>query len=222
MPESFLEEHTCVGCGARYRELENMGRLCCRVHPGLVSLCVDDGRYYYDCCGRAAGTGETQGCLRCDHMEARVSRTSDTGVKHDELADWGLCVVPQALFRYGMLRPLNECIVHQDSGGGGNSKTVIKYRLPFDAVDRECDLKEQHDLLRQSVADVPLYTTLYAQGNARVSHLAMMDMINNGWKETLDKSKIGGDDADDDKRVGAISDLDRYIIPFVVIRRIAV
>ena len=54
----------CTSAGVLYREIENVGRLQCRFHPGALR----NGRYA--CCAYAPGNPadvRSLGCTRCDH-----------------------------------------------------------------------------------------------------------------------------------------------------------
>ncbi len=224
VPPSYLEQHRCVNCHKEYRDLENTGRLRCRMHPGLVSL-EADGLYHYQCCGAVSGRGVV-GCVRADHMEARTTVTQDQQARLDELADWGTCVVPTALFQYGVQRPLSECLLGHDSGEPCNTDKgaeILHYRFLFDSVEKEarqCDISEQRRLLRETVPTVPLLASLYCQSNKQESRRAMMEEIDEGWRETLDKA--GGGDMKGDAStttLSRINEQDRLIVPFVVIGR---
>jgi len=55
----------CTDAGVFYKEVDNVGRLQCRFHPGRVG---DDGRYL--CCTKLAGDRRERawrGCTPCDH-----------------------------------------------------------------------------------------------------------------------------------------------------------
>lgn len=52
----------CSRCGWRYRELFNLGTLCCSQHPGRFVA------EKYTCCGRER---DSEGCQRVDHTCTR-------------------------------------------------------------------------------------------------------------------------------------------------------
>lgn len=215
IPESYRRARRCLHCGDEYRELDNIGRLCCLLHPGILRLDSVGTRYVYSCCSVAY---PHRGCCRADHMDcALVGRTE--AERHTEIAEFAIKVVPTVLFQYGHTRPLNESmlyngVTHEWTPDG--ARPAVYYRLPFDAPTDErrlVILEEEHRGLCGAVADSPLLHKLYATDDKGSAQADLMDDINNGWRETLDKPRST-------MAAGEIDATPEYIIPFVVICRV--
>src|ERR1700761_9054839 len=73
--EKYTVTRRCINCNTEYKEMNNIGKLLCRVHPGL-KLCDNDNNNYYSCCGLYCNefincnilSSEALGCLYIDHM----------------------------------------------------------------------------------------------------------------------------------------------------------
>lgn len=208
LSEAYTRINKCVLCGESYCELHNMGRLCCRVHPGLLSL-DQRGQYSYSCCGAISGA---QGCLRADHMQ-HMPASSDEARRHDDLAEFAVTTVPNVLFEHGVTRPLNETVLYQQDQK--QTRYTVCYTLPFATVNRAVD--EIVRDLSASVAESPLLMSLYSSDDSGGKHQALLTDINKYWRETLDepKKQRAGDGSSDH-----ITGTTRYIIPFTVICRI--
>lgn len=208
LSDAYTRVNKCVLCGESYCELHNIGRLCCRVHPGLLSL-DQRGQYSYSCCGAISGA---RGCLRTDHMQ-HMPASSDETKRHDDLAEFAVTTVPNVLFEHGVTRPLNETVLYQQAGQNQSSDTV-RHKLPFATVDRSVD--EIVRDLSASVPQSPLLMSLYSSDDSGGKHQALLTDINKYWRETLDEPKK--------QRAGSegshITGTTRYIIPFTVICRI--
>ncbi len=66
--EAYNDRRTCKSCGRDYVDIDNVGRLACAYHPGVLDVVVDN-RGVYQCCGGRRGS---HGCLPCDHNDAEV------------------------------------------------------------------------------------------------------------------------------------------------------
>ena len=61
--DSLKLERKCVTCGVEYQDINNMGQLQCRWHPGAL-LKFDEGKEW-SCCN---ADKKALGCCKCDHI----------------------------------------------------------------------------------------------------------------------------------------------------------
>ena len=103
----YLVERHCILCRGKYTELENLGRLGCRIHPGL-RLCDKEGREFFSCCGfyvdASCGGNATwlamKGCVAVDHIDDTVKLdTSDLDLRLDAIKAFALIALPTSIFR---------------------------------------------------------------------------------------------------------------------------
>lgn len=227
LSDQYTRVRHCALCGEAYKELHNMGRLCCRLHTGV--LCMGHrGDYIYSCCRQTSGS---VGCVRTDHMDS-MPDTGDEQQRHQELKSFAIKVIPTILFEYGISRPLNECILlHQQQRHTGaeavalankNSGVAVRYTLPATGQTVQHYIGDMMRALSASVAVEPLLTHIYGRDEQGASYKKLLSEINDRWPETCVKQEDGpttlhrmGDAAND-----TISPESLYIIPFVVICRI--
>lgn len=72
IPPHFRSYQKCIHCLGEFLELDNIGRLNCRFHPGVLVKSLplheqEEPRYVYSCCG-VDHMEKTIGCLLCDHI----------------------------------------------------------------------------------------------------------------------------------------------------------
>lgn len=80
IPPYFKAYQRCIHCFGQFIELDNIGRLNCCFHPGVIiksfnGVSHHDTRYFHSCCGVDANR-KTMGCLRCDHISEQNSQIS--------------------------------------------------------------------------------------------------------------------------------------------------
>jgi hypothetical protein len=223
LSEDYTAVRCCALCGADYKELHNLGRLCCRVHPGVLRL---DQHYAYSCCRREWGS---RGCVRCDHVETELPASEDE--RHAELERMAIKAVPTVLYEYGVTRPLNEAVLwHQQRRLGNGSEagafldevggTVVQCALPF-GVRLEHSVGVMARALSDSIVDSPLLSHVYGRDEQGAEHRRMLDRINQRWPENCAKQEDGPPQVND-SRSGVISRASLHIIPFVVLCRLKV
>jgi hypothetical protein len=113
----------CLNCTATpvfYRELDNVGRLACRYHPGRL---VDGA---YSCCGHryvdgSDGRALARGCVACDHSMplTEVERNARHGTPYG-LLRWHRDNIKTRLPLYASSEymPLQECVIASNEAGG--------------------------------------------------------------------------------------------------------
>jgi hypothetical protein len=131
--EKYTILHTCVNCKQKFRESENMGRLLCSMHPGLL-LSDSTRRHYYSCCGLELESplhcADTLGCLALDHVstaeeataEALLSTTS-LQVRLDALCKFAVCILPAVLLQHGITRPVNSSFLYDSTSSSSSSSS---------------------------------------------------------------------------------------------------
>lgn len=225
LDEEYIRVRHCALCGEDYKALHNLGRLCCRVHPGV--LCIGNrGHYVYSCCSRG---DDSPGCVRCDHIDT-MPATDDEATRHADLVELlGIRVVPVVLFQYGVTRPLTEAVLARSSGGGDDD-VRIGYTLPFESLAPTAapqTLGEMARTLSATVPQSPLLTQLYGTDDRSAERRALMQSINDRWPETCAKQEdgpvINGRGGGGGGASSGNSDISapvQYIVPFLVICRI--
>ena len=95
LPKDYTRERCCVLCGTSYVEGDHVGRLACRVHPGVR---VTESHPYsrYSCCGR---TSDEAGCVAIDHIDFQLSR-SCIELRLHQLQQFAVKTWPAVLRRY--------------------------------------------------------------------------------------------------------------------------
>ena len=131
--ERYRETRLCGNCGQSFREMDNIGRLLCCVHPGLW-LCDERGHHYYSCCGlwcrpsdiNRMHPSDLQGCLRLDHMatdtdtacvekeEDQVGPLSENSITERlcKLRQFAVITLPAVLLRHGLAVPRPESVLY--------------------------------------------------------------------------------------------------------------
>ena len=79
VPNEYVLPRLCTLCVSVYQEKLNIGRLNCRLHPG-IRMCDREGRIFYSCCGLyrdAHDDGrvtahDIRGCLAIDHTDVAL------------------------------------------------------------------------------------------------------------------------------------------------------
>lgn len=245
LDNEYTRVRQCCLCGEEYRELQNMGRLCCRVHPGMPRL-NQYGQYSYSCCGRGCYESDpiSQGCLRCDHMDRQpCTQPGHEDTRCADLAAFYVRAIPSVLFNYGMTRPLNEAVLaRQPAGTTPDDARPIKYTMPFCIVNNEGNTTTNGTPLTMgsvarnlsaAVDSSPLMTHVYGIDDQGAEYRKMMQEINDRWPDTCIKkedkpseSATGGGGGGSSSTVidtaSKISPSVPYIIPFVVICRIKI
>lgn len=133
--DKYMEIKQCINCKLTYREIDNIGRLLCSIHPGL-RLCDDNNRVYYSCCGLCFSdenncrilSSEALGCLNMDHMCIDDNITGNDSLTNnnivyrlEEIKAFSYKVIPTGLFKYGIAKPLVKSIIYELT-----DKTVLR------------------------------------------------------------------------------------------------
>lgn len=229
---SYTRQRQCCHCGESYVEMQNLGRLGCRLHPGVADL-DRYGQYVYSCCGRDA-EDERGGCLRSDHMD-QMPPTDDGEARHASLIGGNkfVSVIPTVLFEYGVMRPLNETILARHDGRPVDRDIEVRYRLPFNSAHQPLPrytLGEMVRTLSGQVTSNRLLSHIYGIDDRGAEHRNLMRYINDRWPESCLKKE----DKPSNTAISTTADVEmhsdgvteitpptQYIIPFVVISRLA-
>lgn len=95
LPRDYTRDRRCVLCGVQYVEGDHVGRLACRVHPG-VRVTVSRPTSHYSCCGRQS---DGAGCVAVDHMDTQLSRGC-LELRLKQLQQFAVKTWPAVLRRY--------------------------------------------------------------------------------------------------------------------------
>lgn len=129
LPDEWSRVRECVECGAWYRECDQVGRLACRVHPGV--LLFRDARPYFSCCGRE---NTSVGCLSIDHTTLRFAR-HPIERRLTEIQSFVTLTLPRVyLQRHYIVTPRDQTIVFTSPSNRSRQQTSV--RLTFDALAR--------------------------------------------------------------------------------------
>src|SRR5277367_5149703 len=99
----------CIHCDALYLERNNIGRLLCRIHPGIKLYDKDKDNYYFSCCGLYYEDYENEvmhynynglGCVKIDHISVELNK-SDIVVRLSEIKSFSTLIIPSFLFSFG-------------------------------------------------------------------------------------------------------------------------
>lgn len=148
----YLTERLCVLCRCKYTELNNIGRLLCRIHPG-IRLCDHDGREFFSCCGfyvdqYGFGTPTRlamRGCVAIDHMDDSFSLDNvDLDLKLREIKTFSIICLPSSVLEtvHRIFPPLPYTMVVDFRGVGMPRETLLTHHL---AVFNE--IRQNHNLL---------------------------------------------------------------------------
>lgn len=237
IPLEYLEELVCAECGMKYRVYENLGRLCCRIHPGLPQYDTRRGTSFFSCCGNVY---DSRGCVRSDHREEALLRES-----HEEricdIERGSTMVVPFIVFQYGILPPLYECILYDSVRGNNDSLEPVKYNISLSRSDKTLVLDGEIDIARKSsdldreARKIPLLVKHYY---SEVSGLSFQgvdgeedgegSVLDRGWKSTLNIDESGGGGGGGggmtkEDEMGTEDHADyQSIVPFIIISRVSI
>lgn len=122
LPEYLRKEQPCRQCGANFKESENIGRLLCRIHPGIRLIPKGRGSIdaFYSCCGQfVSNGGRERGCLQWDHHCEKFSE-SDGNIRLSQIQEAASIIVPHIFMRF-ITPPLQINRVY-DTNINGTSK----------------------------------------------------------------------------------------------------
>lgn len=138
MDPKFYEPVNCARCAREYREIDNLGRFQCAMHPaeynfGNCSLPISKriySRYHWLCCGRSQDTEDPHyegmrpiGCRPSDHMMF-VGRYSLTEPEDEEAPFFPLLeAVPLDVLEFAKHKPKQASIVCTIRSGEDQAKT---------------------------------------------------------------------------------------------------
>ena len=211
IPPELNESTKCLHCARLFREIDNFGRLACRLHPGVVQ---NDS--LYSCCKRPI---YTSGCLRSDHISTKESLSiGNEYERHTALQNYSVIVIPSDYFYYGINPPLQETILWRSNGSG--KTRLVKFVMPFNkTLVEEFDTENEKRELQKKYKKLPLLAHHYKKINSDVSQKKRM--ANAGWRNDIspnanDDYSSSDDEGDEEKDLEKLSKID---IPFVIIRR---
>lgn len=125
--EKYRHLRVCLLCRLTFKEIENIGRLRCRIHPGLKLYDKQSNREFYSCCGLYLDdciSGKvTQpymaGCVTIDHMASDVCSLSKTNLESrlNAIKAFALIVVPREILSVKNLIPPERRTILVDFNG---------------------------------------------------------------------------------------------------------
>lgn len=163
--QKYVEPRQCIQCKTIYKEINNIGHLCCRIHPGL-RLCDSQGREFFSCCGLyidAFIEGKVTsrallGCVAIDHMDETAVKTGNSQLSVTNLDDrlndikhFSIIGVPISILNsvHHVLPPLSSTILFDFDGITGllpSSPLVENHITAFTQTRRNHEyLKVFHD-----------------------------------------------------------------------------
>lgn len=215
VPDDYIEERKCFYCGALYREVDNIGRLRCRIHPGIVQYDARSGYSYYSCCKRRDYplSGGVGGCVKSDHQHEEFT-DDDQEQRHREMEDVAILTLPTTLFQYGVSPSGGDTVIY-NSGGGGKKKTIT-HRLPLGGDGGtviEIDIEKRKHALNQFIKHSPSLSQLCATRGMGEESANLREVLDLGWRNTLEEEEGDGDNE------GENGEETKCIVPFVIICR---
>lgn len=157
--DKYLAIRKCIQCKLHYNEIDNIGRLQCRIHPGL-RLCDHEKRDFYSCCGiytDAYTNGhitamDMAGCVTIDHMDetflpngAKELTKNQLNARLCQIKAFSVAVVPKEMIRLcNVIQPSRSTILFNYNGGFD--------RLPLSpTIEHNLDIfretRQNHELL---------------------------------------------------------------------------
>lgn len=202
IPDEYLEIRECVYCGTSYKECENIGRLGCRIHTGIIKHDIHTNSFLYNCCRRPYDAG---GCVRSDHMDNELPQEEyEEEDKQKELEEWAILYLPTIFLQYGVDLPLSSTIIYQST----LYKKQVIYSIPVGGNKTKEGIIEPdkvRKLMIKQKKESPFLSTIYAEKNdCGIDREA----LNMGWKDTLN-DKLEDDEEGEGKD-----------IPYIIICRV--
>lgn len=226
VPERFYRDNECHHCSTLYKERDNLGQLCCRLHPGIIQL--KHGQQFYTCCNRPINS---PGCLRSDHISQKIPLSfSNQEERHTTLTNLSTELTPTDYYRFGIRPPLTQNILfHRRKGTSPlSSIAMVHFKMPFSTErKKEFLLEKEYISLRKSFRKHPLlvyYKRSLENGkmNGGNDGKGRRARIERGWRGSLWEEAVASDDDEDDDEANALNDSTNYKkidIPFVIIKR---
>jgi hypothetical protein len=112
IPDDYTKTRQCLQCGRQYREIDNIGRYACRLHPGIAVLDVMKNGYYYTCCQKHIDS--SNGCVRADHMDYELP-VNCLETRHDAISSECIYAIPIIYFLYGIRQPVKQSVLYHSS-----------------------------------------------------------------------------------------------------------
>lgn len=141
LPEEYIFPRHCSLCNTWYKEKQNIGRLLCRIHPGL-KLCDERGKIYYSCCGfyyddfanNSVMSIDALGCMPIDHTDISFDDTNLVS-RLNEIKSFIIVTIPIILWDMGVERPLSHRLLYSSNTNDSTSAPPITYHLDvFDQI----------------------------------------------------------------------------------------
>ena len=136
LPLDLTSAKKCVQCGTIYVELDNIGRLQCRVHPGVRLENAGSGQYYYSCCDRL---DSQYGCTQIDHT-TEVFTTQSEEMRLNQIQQFSIMILPCILHPYLYQIPMRDRILYElppDFKLTRNPTDLLQLSLPVLQVAHE-------------------------------------------------------------------------------------
>jgi hypothetical protein len=217
VPTEYTEPRLCVLCGTNYKECENVGRLKCRIHTGVITHNLEANAFLYTCCLRPY---DYVGCSKSDHMEEDVlgggggSDDDDQESRSRDLEEWAILILPSILIQYGVDRPLFSTILYE--GGGGGDYHDITYELPM-GIEGIMDAAK----IRQTLGKMRKESTFLSFVYKEKGGDDFDNDLDKGWRNTMnDDDGINGDGDTFGITASETITTKTTNIPFLIVNRI--
>jgi len=231
--EEYRRPERCVHCGEVYLEAENIGRLQCRLHTGVREYDLASRTYAYSCCGHRVANAfleppqAVHGCVEADHCAEQLC-DEDQAQRYEELFERAIAVIPCGRFLFGVMPPLDACILYymQDAVRGGEEaerRRVFRWR-PFARLgapehEHAFRVSEMVSEVGGAARRCPLLSREFARARGEnEGRGAMLRQVEARWRtaperEEADSGAGGGG--------GQFGGEQEFIIPFVIVKRLA-
>lgn len=207
IPSKYLEPIECLLCGQTFREVDNIGRSGCRLHPGIAIFNASRNDYFYQCCNRHI---DSNGCTPADHItNTELLPIDDAEERIEELMERKIIILPCVYVNYGIKKPLEKNIIFRSTE---KWREKILCVMKFPTGDREIviDIKEEREKLSNSVFESKILTRHYSE-NVRGEKKKEADLLEENWRHILS-----------DEETQEVVKEHFFNIPFFIISRIEV
>lgn len=204
----YIKETQCLHCSQLYIEANNIGRQCCRLHPGIIV--VNDNVQRYSCCQKLANH---KGCQLSDHISSHEIISIDNSEEREEkLKEMASIIIPTDYFRFGIRPPLQRNIVyHHRKGTKINPRESIKIYMHFNRKLLIQYIPErEHRQLKREYLKSPILSLMDADN---LQQYDATQKIEKNWLNSLYDDQTEIDEERD------LENQEKIDIPFIICRR---
>lgn len=218
LPVWMKEIRECLHCPRPYRELDNMGRMNCFLHPGILVYDREVHISAYSCCG--ASIHGSIGCMASDHIPLSSSLPLLCQEERDKaLSQFSLAVVPTVYFHYGMKPPLQKTILRREPSQLPDSLTFQPSFSSTSSVGPTISLsiseerKKLEGLIKKDSAE-----KLIDQNSG--TKFLLKKRLDSGWRRSLADEYQSDDSLEDIPESAKGGKMENIDMSFVIIKRI--